>query len=65
MMFKQKGGGVKGLLNNELHFSYTMASLIWRAEKLNLSANFSISVYCTSESILKKDKGRFRPIFIQ
>ena len=29
-MFKRKGGGVKGLLNNvkkKLHFSYTMASL--------------------------------------
>ena len=31
-MFKRKGGGVKGLLNNvkkKLHFSYTMASLEW------------------------------------
>ena len=39
-MFKQKGGGVKGLLNNvkkKLHFSYTMASLSHQSIEVNFS----------------------------
>ena len=35
MMFKRKGGGIKGLLNNvkkKLHFSYVSASLIFTVQ---------------------------------